>query len=480
MKEVGGSSISRLRSEQGQIIWWMPLLIVVFFGMAGITLDLGRAYVAYRELQASTDAAALAGAYAMTTATSTSTIDAQVKAYSSVTGQANATPNLPGASITTSYKCVNDNANMVPIQCNAFPAGYNLLQVMQTSTVPMYFIRTLSLFGIKAASSITLRSYATATTGGQPTQVNVAVILDSTASMQQNDTACGKNVTKEACALGGVQTLLQGLTPCAPGSVSCSYDSVSLFTFPNIAANSTGADTNCSGSPNIIPYTAPTTPTSSTNSWTAPTGSSGTYQLTGFLYDYSSNNQTGGSISTTSQLGMATGAKAGCSGIQPKGGQGTYLAGAIYAAQTALMAKSYNTATQNVMIVLSDGDQNISSSQANFGKTKSFSYKDSTGYTSTYPSTTDQCHQSIAAANYAKALGTTVYTIGYAASTSGTCTTDKTKPITACDELKDMASSSVDFYGYGGNCSTNSDLDDIFGDIKYQLSKARLIPNGTT
>ncbi len=418
MKEVGGSSISRLRGEQGQIIWWLPLLIVVFFGMAGLTLDLGRAYVAYHELQASTDAAALAGAYALTSATSTTAVDTLVHQYGSESGKANATPNLPGAVLTTTYQCISDNANMVPVPCSAYPAKMNVIQVMQTSTVPMYFIRTLSLFGIKAANSITLRSYATATTGGKPTQLNVAIVLDSTGSMASNDAACGKGVTKEECALGGVQTLLQGLLPCAPGSSTCSaYDSVSLFTFPNIAANTTGADNNCTGSPSIIPYTAPTAPTPSTNSWTAPTGSSGTYQLTGFLYDYSSNNQVGGSISTSSQLGMATGAGK-CSGIQPKGGQGTYLAGAIYAAQTALMAQSYNTTTQNVMIMLSDGDQNISTKESNFGKLNPSPTRIRRATHSTYPSTTDQCHQSIAAANYAKTLGTTVYTIGYDALTT--------------------------------------------------------------
>ncbi len=491
MNEVGGSSVSRfLRGEQGQIIWWLPLMIIVFFGMAGLTVDLGRAYVAYRELQASTDAAALAGAYALTTATTTTAADTIVHQYGSETGQANASNNLPAAKLTTSYSCITDNTAMVPVPCTAYPTKMNVIQVMQTSTVPMYFIKTLSLFGINSASSITLRSYATATTGGKPIQLNVAIVLDSTASMGSADTACGKNVTKEECALTGVQTLLSGLMPCAQGSSPCSaYDSVALFTFPNVQASSVGNDTTCSGtmkSSNIIPYTAPTVPTTSTNSWTAPTGSTGTYELTtnsngngtnGFLYNYSSNNQVGGSLNTSSQLGMATGGGS-CNGIQPIGGQGTYLSGAIYAAQTALSAQSYNTTTQNVMIILSDGDQNAKSSQTNFGSTKSFSYKDSTGYTSTYPSTTDQCHQSIAAANYAKTLGTTVYTIGYAASTTGTCTTDTKSPITACDELKAMASVPGDFYGYGGSCSSGLGLANIFGDIQYQLAKARLVPNG--
>ena len=54
-----------LKGESGQILPWMVLMIVLFLGMAGLTLDLGHAYVCYRTLQASTDAAALAGAYEM-------------------------------------------------------------------------------------------------------------------------------------------------------------------------------------------------------------------------------------------------------------------------------------------------------------------------------------------------------------------------------------------------------------------------------
>ncbi len=119
------------------------------------------------------------------------------------------------------------------------------------------------------------------------------------------------------------------------------------------------------------------------------------------------------------------------------------------------------------MIILSDGDSNASTKQTNFGSTKAVSSKDSTGIYSTYPSATSQCRQSMAAANAATLQKTTVYTIGYAPSTSGTCTTDTANPITACAELKAMASTPADFYAYGGSCSTGTDLSAIFGDIAY-------------
>ena len=77
------------------------MLLIVFFGMAGLTLDLGHAYVSYRELQASTDAAALSGAYAMAQPGATqTTVTAAVDAYSSQAGGANINGNLPSATVT--------------------------------------------------------------------------------------------------------------------------------------------------------------------------------------------------------------------------------------------------------------------------------------------------------------------------------------------------------------------------------------------
>ena len=49
------------------------------------------------------------------------------------------------------------------------------------------------------------------------------------------------------------------------------------------------------------------------------------------------------------------------------------------------------------------------------------------GYESyTYPSALGECGQAVLAAQAAATAGTTVYTIGYGAETSGGCTTDET------------------------------------------------------
>jgi hypothetical protein len=323
---------------------------------------------------------------------------------------------------------------------------------------------------------------ATATPlSGKNTQVNVAMVVDTTASMGQQDNDINCNNTRIHCALDGVQTLLGQLTPCTASSTktNCNaFDQVSLFTFPNVMASTASNDTTCpSANPTAAPYSTPTPGAT----WKAPTGSSATYQISDYLSDYSSNNQKGGSLNSSSSLAIATGASGSrnCSGMQTPGGEGTYYAGVIYAAQSSLAAASTaNPGSENIMIILSDGDAN--STKISAGKHSG----------NVYGSLDDQCQQAISAANYATGQGTSVYTIAYGASSSG-CSTDTSGPlagISACTAMQDMASSSDDFYSDAtasqnkGQCaSANSySLDSIFKSIAAKFTNARLVPNGIT
>jgi Flp pilus assembly protein TadG len=54
-----------LWDERGQTLPIMAILLVGFLATAALSMDLGRAYVGYRELQNATNAAALAGAEAL-------------------------------------------------------------------------------------------------------------------------------------------------------------------------------------------------------------------------------------------------------------------------------------------------------------------------------------------------------------------------------------------------------------------------------
>jgi Putative Flp pilus-assembly TadE/G-like len=487
MKTKDGSFLLRAyKEENGQVLPWMVLMIVLFLGMAGLTLDLGHAYVCYRELQASTDAAALAGAYAMTLpGASQATVQAEVNSFSSATNGANATPNLPGVPTpTVTLTCVTDSP-LVTAHCSGpttatAPNGSNMIQVVQTVSIPTIFIRALSAFGVNSAKSLGLGTVASATfQAGPPTQVNVALVIDTTASMGSRDTDPTCNNTRIHCALDGAQTLLQGLSPCSSGSKAgnciSAFDTVSLFTFPNVTASTASNDTTCGkGNPSIVPYTTPTIGAT----WSAPTGSAGTYQITTYSDNYSSTNQQGGALNTSSGLAIATGAGS-CQGMETPGGDGTYYAGVIYAAQSSLMAaQAASPGTQNVMIILSDGDAN--STRISGG----------THGGNVYGSLDDQCQQAITAANYATNQGTRVVTIAYGAPSSG-CNTDTSGPlagISPCTAMQDMASSSSDFYtdasasSAPGACDPSASLalDAIFSNLAATLGKARLLPNGIT
>jgi len=477
-----------LRDQDGQILPWMVFLSILVIGAGGITIDLGHAYVCYRQLQASTDAAALAGAYSMTlTGATQASVSNKASGFSSVTNGANVTLNLPSPTVSTTFRCVTDSP-LVTAPCTASPTGYNVIQVVQKSTIPTYFIKVLSLFRVNAANSLTLAATSTATMmAGKSTQVNVAMLVDTTASMGSQDSDANCNNTRIHCALSGVQTLLQGLTPCTATSTktNCNaYDQVSLFTFPSVQANTASSDTTCpTSNPTIVPYSTPTRGAT----WVAPTGASATYQITNYLSDYSSTNQQGGSLNNSSAATIAVGGSTNknCSGMQTPGGDGTYYAGAIYAAQSSLIAAQLaNPGSQNIMIILSDGDANASSSKIT-GSSKLSG--------NVYGSPNDQCHQAITAANYASTSGTTVFTIAYGASNSGCSSDTGAFAISPCSAMQQMSSGwnsgdTSHFYSDAtasqnkGQCSSANSfsLNSIFSSIAAKISQARLIPNGIT
>lgn len=494
MSTFGNPLLKRgLKDQRGQVLPWSALLMVLFLGMGGLTIDLSRAYVCYRELQASTDAATLAGAYAMTLSGATSTtVDAQVKAYSSLLSGAgttsgagaNADLSIPNVTLgTPTLTCVSSSI-YVDVPCTASPTGDNVIQVTQSAVVPMYFIGALKAFGNLTPATITLNTTSTAAImSGSNTAQNIAIIIDTTNSMnnQDNDANCGN--TELYCALQGMQVLLKSLTPCSTGSTSSNctgaYDQVSLFTFPNIQANKAGDDTTCpSSDPPIPAYSVTPKPSTSNTTWTAPTGTSATYQVTGYLDNYSATNAANGGLATSSALAIAAGAGS-CNGLQAPGGDGTYIAGAMYAAITSLQAAKYaNPLSSNALILLSDGGANSSKFGSGFNTSGA-----------TYPSKVDQCTQTVAAGQYATSLGITVYTVAYGASNNQSdCSTDTgTYAITPCQEMQQTASSAADFYSdataeeNNGACTSGSNpnlnLNQIFGSIANHFTAARLVPN---
>jgi hypothetical protein len=492
MKASLKSFLSRIFHDQrGQMLPTMAAFLIASVATAALSVDLGRCYVGYRQLVASANAAALAGAQILPNSGATTA----ATNYSALTGDSNSNT-MSTVTMASGYpkvECLTTLSNQ-GMSCVA-PGNGNAVQVQEQMTVNLFFA---PIFGKK---TLTLTATATAAMAGAITSpYNVAIIVDTTSSMNDTDTDSQCSTSRLSCALAGVQVLLHDLYPCtaqlatcgtatnnanvgSPGifpggaNVANSVDRVSLFAFPNITLGTVSKDWDCSTSnPTNEPYTFP----SATATSYAPTGSTTpTYQIVGYSSDYRTSD-TISTLNSAADIVEAAGGKSGCSPMAAPGGEGTYYAGVIYAAQASLVAeKAANPGSQNVMVIISDGDAGTTTSGAMAGASTT---------SGTYPSTKNQCAQAVTAAQAAHTAGTTVYTVAYGAASSG-CGTDSPS-ITPCQTMQNMASASQNFYSdytaKGGTSSCISasqpttNLNQIFTDIATSLSIPRLIPNGTT
>jgi hypothetical protein len=485
------SRISRLiKDDRGQVLPMMAALLVATVAAAALSIDLGRCFYGYRELQASTNAAALAGAYVLPNSGATTT----ATNYSALSGDNNNLANMSNVTMVSGYPrvlCLTTLSNE-GMSCVA-PGNGNAVQVQEQMVVNLFFA---PIFGKK---TLTLTATATAAMAGAITSpYNVAIIVDTTQSMNDTDSDSQCNASRLSCALAGVQILLHDLYPCSAQLATCgtatnnadvgtifpgganvtdSVDRVSLFAFPNVTMGTIVQDFNCSTTnPTNKPYTFPTAGASSY----APSGSSTpTYQIVGWSSDYRTAD-TASSLYSNSDIVMAVGGQSGCSPMAAPGGEGTYYAGVIYAAQASLLAeKTANPGSQNVMVIISDGNAGTTTSGAMAGASTT---------SGTYPSTKQQCAQAVTAAQAAVTAGTRVVTVAYGAESSG-CGQDSSPSITPCETMKNMASDSQDFYsdytakGGDSTCISASQpttsMSQIFTDIATSLSVPRLIPNNT-
>jgi Flp pilus assembly protein TadG len=433
------------KNQNGVTAAVFAIALVPIIGLMGFAIDIGNALQVKEALQASTDAAVLAGAQDISNGTGDPV--ATAKSYSAGTGGKNPILNLT-VTATVTAKCFKSTG----ASCTG-PSAANGLIVQQQTNVPTFFAK---VFGFNSIP-VTVISTAGAA-GSKPTPLNVMLVLDTTASMgNTKDPYCSiPGAYRIDCALAGVQALLGILAP--------SVDQVGLMVFPGLQANTVSYDTDCKSNtkPTIVAYSA-----------------SPTYQIVAPSSDYRSSD-TSSSLSSNSSLVNAVGGGASCSsGITAVGGVGTFFSDAIWQAQTSLLATD-KQGMQNVIVFLSDGDAD--SSQV---LTKSCPANSSAWCTGN--EATNQCHAGIKAAQAAASSGTWVFSIAYNAATSGSCVTDNPS-ISACSTMQQIASNSGKFYsdstGVKGACtsSTNTmtDLVAIFQTIGQALQQPRLLPNDTT
>jgi hypothetical protein len=319
--------------------------------------------------------------------------------------------------------------------------------------------------------------------GGSNAPWNIAIIQDTTSSMNDSDGGDQCSGTRITCSLQGIQALLNDLYPCGLGqtcATSTTYvDSVSLFVFPAVTGATAKDDSTCpTVDPTIVAYTFPDPPSNTT----LPTAD--TYQVVSFANNYKTTDAAT-SLDQASGIVIAAGdsGQSKCTGIQAPGGEGTYYAQVLYAAQAALLVQqAAHPGSQNAIIMLTDGDATACASNANTsagacnsksqlmaseGTLNGTGTKTSnpSGYESpAYPSALGECGQAVLAAQAAANAGTTVYTIGYGAETSGGCTTDETYSASVstnggswragdqpCQAIAAMASAQVNFYSDDGS-----------------------------
>jgi hypothetical protein len=181
-----------VRQEKGQTTILFALAVLVIFGMVGFVIDLGKAYYAQRQVQATADAASLAGAAFLPDPTQAVTVAKQYGA----TGK-----NAPNFSVTedVTSKCVKAFPGCTPT---------NALMVSETAHVSTHFMR---IFGINNID-VNVKSLACGPCGTRP--ADVMIVFDRTLSMCMDfngnpDNSCAKLEN----ARSGMLVLLKALDP---------------------------------------------------------------------------------------------------------------------------------------------------------------------------------------------------------------------------------------------------------------------------
>ncbi len=277
----------------------VALSIVVLIAMAGFAIDVGYAYYSQRSLQASADAAALAGAQEFPDAGKAENV---ARAYAGSDGGKNARSNVPGVLTSVSTKCMKSAPGCLP----------SVIAVKQEATVSTIFSRVVGI------DEFDVSARATACSPCGARALDIMLVFDRTGSMCQDhfgnaDPSCvDLNNARE-----GMKTFLGYLDP--------EIDAVGLAVLPPAPS----AAERC-----MTPQTA------YYNSTASP------YVIVPLSNDYASNGQLNDSSPLVSAINCQ------------KGNGRTSYATAVEHAQAELDAHG-RADVQDVVVFLSDGAANI-------------------------------------------------------------------------------------------------------------------------
>ena len=418
--------------RKGSTMVIIGALIPGLLGVTGLSVDVGRALAAKKQLDDATQAVAFAGAYALSQANANaSTVTTAINTWKS----ANAPSGLTITNTTTNLSCNSTTAGLPA--CNG--TNPNVVTVTQTASTSTYFLKAMGKTSFALSSTV-----AAAKAGGNAKPLNVMFVLDATGSMGSTDSNCTvpgvSRPTRWQCALYSIQSVLKVMPT--------SLDKVGLMIFPGMGTQYSPTSHPCPTQPNSVPYL-------STNiKYQIGTALNNTY------------NNGAGALSTASPMVQAVGIYPTSSGgltpcVTNRGGQGSYAAEVITKAHAALPVE---TGVQNVIILLSDGDYGASKAELSNNTAK----------------VSRQCGQAVDAAAAATSAGTVVYSVAYGAPSSGCSTGDTHNP---CTGMQAIASDPTKFFTTSTTCKINgsanpvTQLPDIFKAITTTLTKPRLLPN---
>jgi hypothetical protein len=289
------------KGESGQVIVLFMLFLVVMLGMAAFVIDVGYAYYAHRSLQASADAAALAGAQELP---DPGRAVAMAEEYGAEPGKKNYRDNVPNVTTSVTTKCIQSVPGCEPVNA--------VVVTERAAKVPTFFAKILGIdsFDVK------VRSTACSPCGYKP--LDIMLVLDRTGSMCQDHWGnYDPNCTDLKNAQDGIRTFLRN------------FDAETQWVGLGVLPPATSVGNRCA---------TPDTP--NYNSRTAA------YTVVTLSKDYAKN----GVLNPNSNLVQTI-------NCQKANGRTAY-ANAIEAAQQELDTKG-RADVQDVLVFLSDGAANI-------------------------------------------------------------------------------------------------------------------------
>ncbi len=377
------------KDESGQVLVLAALGMTMMLVMVALVVDIGKAYLVQRQLQAGVDAAALAGAQFLPDPTEATQA---ANDYGPSAGARNEVDVGSEVTTTVTMRCVVSAPG-----CSSTLNSYNALNVKATSNVATVFGKILGIDKLK------VRASATACSPCSSKPLDVMLVLDRTGSMcQTGGGTSDPNCTDLVNAKEGMRTFLTYMDP--------TMDKVGLAVFPpaptawppsvpartrrrpapRTTGTTAGGRTGVGRRPRRCPGVPPTTRscslsnnylTQGANGW-MPNASSWMFQ----------------------SIGLPGSGNGGCI----KGEGTTHYASAVEEAQHELNRNGTGD-VQDVIIFLSDGAANTSPTRlpGAVNWPPSGHWRNS-GFWRDRP-----CGAGVEAAAHAKAEGDIIYTIGY-------------------------------------------------------------------